>query len=642
MYRSLTRGEFSPEITPTPSYYSGVQPLQNISEEEQLVAGNRQTFEMDDMVARKPLPSYLKSSSQYEHVNPIPEPLQEFSEAREDKGFQWRPGVWTHIPVPGILAVVGALICIAGTVAVLVRSDGMLVTHWTLSPTVYIALMTTGTNMLLRFAFHEGNKIAWWYKAIQGGTLRDLHSRWESGDGFWGALGSGRRFNLVSLASLAATLIVIDQPLIQRASTIVSADFTKPSNITAFIAPEIPYGYTGAQYGRGSSQQVMTQPMIAAFNDYNSQAPITPGFTGCTDTCTGFVDAGGLAAECTTVTGPIAYLQSPRVNASNGILDSAFLAQSPFSVNFTLRPQQSMNASYIQMDVAYTTNAHTGNCGGTLVYRSCKLRSATLSYPITLHNLTLELGNITQDARIKAFQPAGNSSGSIDGGGDYGRWTLGGLYLAATSLFQANATYQFIGALGTLLTLPDTLSNQFLETPVGNDTLYGLGIPQVCFSNWTDPTSHILSALNQIAFRVSINGASFPYRNTTAPIPPRFITMQEVRTVNVFKSVYKYLAASTALTIVCVVLVLPTFIGWWELGRSVSLNPLELAKAFDAPLMNGPGSNAPLHELVNTMGMRTVRYGEIDGYGSGQVSRRELKLADPRGLVRPSAGMVYE
>ncbi|KAE8444208.1 hypothetical protein EG329_000805 [Mollisiaceae sp. DMI_Dod_QoI] len=620
MYQSPVGGGMPPE-TISPSYYSVQSPPP--------------TFEQERLVTRKPVPTPGKS--QYEQVNPVQDSWQGFP---EEKGFQWLPGVGSHIPIPGILAIIGALLCIAGTVVILVRSDGEPVTHWTLSPTVYIALMTTGTNILLRFAFHEGNKIAWWYTAIRGGTLRDLHARWESGDGFWGALGAGRNFNIVSLASLAATFIVIDQPLIQRASTIVPATLTSLTNVTASIAPEIPYGYTGAQYGRGVYQQVMTQPMIAAFNDYNSQAPITTSFTGCRDTCTGFVDAGGLAAECTTVTGPIAYLESPKNNGT-AVSNAALLAQSPFSVNFTLVRETSItNGSYIIMMVSYTTGAQAKTCGGTLNVRTCKLLSATLSYPITLKNSTLTLGNITSDARIKSFQPPGSNLVSIDGGSDFDRWTLGGLYLAASSLFQANATYSWIGALGNIMTLPDTLSNQFLEVPVGNNSLYGLGLPAVCSSNWTDPTTHILSALNQIAFRASINAAGFPFRNTTSAPAPQILTMQEVQSINVFRSVYRYLAASTVLTVVCIALVLPTFTGWWVLGRSFSLNPIETAKAFDAPLLNGPGSNAPLHELVQTMGMRNVRYGEIER-GNGDP-RRELKLADPQDIVRPTPGTVYQ
>lgn len=628
MYRPPVGNEMSPEITPSPSY-SHLQPPPGF-EREPLV-----TIPLEK-VHRKPVP---QSKIMYEQVNPVP---------YQEPGHQWLPGTWNPIPIPGLIAVIGALICIAGNIAVLVRSNGVPVADWTISPTVYIALMTTGTNILLRFAFHEGNKISWWSKAIRGGTLRELHSRWQSGDGFWGAIGSGRNFNLVSLASIAATLIVIDQPLIQRASTITTTNFIRSTNITATIAREIPYGYTGAQYGRVPAQQVMTQPMIAAFNDYNSRVPITTGFAGCTDTCTGFVDAAGLAAECTTINGSVAYLQEPKTNASNLIPDDVYLPQSPFNVNFTLVPEQfsrvtnTTNATYILMMVAYTTNApmNSSNCNGMKVVRSCKLRSATLRYPITLKNSTLELGDIMANARVQSFQPPGNNSVGIDGGSDYDRWTLGGMWLAASNLFEANATYRWLGALSNVLNLPDSLSNQFLETPVGNDTLYGLGMPIACKSNWTDPTNHILSALNQIAFRVSVNAAHFPVRNTTNPPAPQVLIMQEVKPVNVYRSIYKYLAASTALTVLCVILVLPTFLGWWEIGRSVTLNPIETAKAFDAPLLNGPGSNAPLHELVRTMGARNVRYGEIEGSG-GQISRRVLKIADPQDLVQPSPGVLY-
>ena len=110
---------------------------------------------------------------------------------------------------------------------------------------MYLALLTTVTNMLLRYAFKEGVVIAWWNKALRGGTVKDVHKQWSSGDGFWSAPGAGRHFNLISLASIAVTLVFVDQPLIQRASTVISVPRTYLTNVTATIAPEIPPGYTG-------------------------------------------------------------------------------------------------------------------------------------------------------------------------------------------------------------------------------------------------------------------------------------------------------------------------------------------------------------------------------------------------------------
>jgi hypothetical protein len=303
------------------------------------------------------------------------------------------------------------------------------------------------------------------------------------------------------------------------------------------------------------------------------------------------------------------------------------------------------------MVVAYTSQP-TGNCAGMRTQRTCSLRPATLRYPVQIQNGTLTLGNLATNATVSSFQPQGNDT---DGGGDYVGWTLGGLYMAAENLFNSNATYGWAGAVGEQVTLPDTLSNQFLEInpgpnkPInssgsGNPGILsnGLSIPEPCNSTWTDPTNHILSALNQIAFRVSIQAATYPFRYTNAAPAPQVITMQETSNVNVFHSEHKYMIAMVVLSIFFMALVAPTFIGWWELGRHVTLDPIEIAKAFDAPMFQGPGSNAPLWQLVKDHGMRGVRYGEAEGYNNGQLVKRQLKLGNPHEIMRPTPGTTYE
>ena len=230
-----------------------------------------------------------------------------------------------------------------------------------------------------------------------------------------------------------------------------------------------------------------------------------------------------------------------------------------------------------------------------------------------IQNGTLTLGDLTAGATTVAFSPPGTNT---DGGGDYVDWTLGGLYNAANNLFASNATYDWAGAVGEQVYLPDTLSNQFLEITPGpgkpyNNTngsgdpgiLYnGLAIPKPCNSSWTDPTNHILSALNQIAFRVSLHAATYPFRNTSSPPAQQVISMHETTYINVFHSEHKYMIAMIVLTIFFTALVLPTFGGWWELGRHVTLDPVEVAKAFDAPIFRGPGSNAHLWQLIQDYG----------------------------------------
>jgi hypothetical protein len=265
------------------------------------------------------------------------------------------------------------------------------------------------------------------------------------------------------------------------------------------------------------------------------------------------------------------------------------------------------------------------------------MRPATISYPITLQGDILSLGNIMTNSTVESLQ-----LGGIQDGFDYdmNSWTIGGLYLAATTLFTANASYRWAGVLGNVMSLPDTLSNQFVQITANNDSadISQFLIPQPCSSSWGDPTTHILSALNEIAFRVSLLAAAVEFRNPSLLPAPQVLEMLELSSINVFHSEYHYLLGSSLLSTFFVLLVAPTFWGWWKIGRSVTLNPIEIAKAFDAPFFQGPGSNFTGSELVRTTGSRLLRYGEAEGEGS----KRQLKLADPQEISRPTPGAVYD
>ncbi|KAE9377308.1 hypothetical protein N431DRAFT_331034 [Stipitochalara longipes BDJ] len=584
-------------------------------------------------------------SEPYPKTSPVSS--QNRARAYDRDGQQWEPGIWRQFPYRGVLALLFSLLCMAGSIAILYRSDGQPVQHWKISPTVYLALFTTGANMSLRFAFNQGVKISWWYSALNGSTVRDLHHLWLYGDTFWSALLSGKNFNLVALASVATTLVVIDQPLIQRASTVVPSNHLHPVQVVAQIAPEIPWGYTGYQSGRGAEEQLMTGPMISAFNDFNSKNQMITNFSGCTGTCTGTIDAGGLATRCSTISGPVTYLLQADNDEGGGIPESIYMPESPFGANFTLEAAESeTSGTSILMTVWYTNNA-TSDCTGTMTLRTCSLRPATLRYPITLEKNVLSLGNIVNDSVVQSLQPVSPDWISIDGGSDYDRWTLGGLYVAANNLFASNATYQFTGGHGSVVYLPDTLSNQFVQLPPSiasneSSSIYNETIPEVCTSNWEDPTTYILSSLNELAFRVSLRSAGIEFRNTSQLPAPQTLEMLESSSVNVFHSEYRYLLGSSLLGAFFVLLVAPTFWGWWQIGRSVTLNPIEIAKAFDAPFFQGPGSNATEQEIVQNTGSRSLRYGEADGQGSAEQSRRQLKLADPHEISTPTPWAVYD
>lgn len=72
---------------------------------------------------------------------------------------------------------------------------------------------------------------------------------------------------------------------------------------------------------------------------------------------------------------------------------------------------------------------------------------------------------------------------------------------------------------------------------------------------------------------------------------------------------------------------MPLFHGWWNLGREVSLSPVEIAMAFKAPHTDGGDANADVSTLLKQIGKRRAQYGVIatefqgGGVGGGGSTR---------------------
>lgn len=255
--------------------------------------------------------------------------------------------------------------------------------------------------------------------------------------------------------------------------------------------------------------------------------------------------------------------------------------------------------------------------------------------------------------------------------------TLGGLSTAASDLFAANVTGRYYdgSANGIILDMSGPLTNQFMRTNETDDLSYddsdstsssvsGSSGDPFMSTGWADPTDFIFDSLNEIMFRLAIDtshvdalqNVTWYYRNyynggwsrieaparvnvadASAPYTafpqPQMIQMQRTRTVQVFESNYYYLAGALIVTFLGVVVVLPTFYGFWELGREVSMSPLEIANAFEAPLLRKTDSNMTAEEIVECSGNMVVQYGSID---NGTATRRRLGFREKE-MVSPSA-----
>jgi hypothetical protein len=122
-----------------------------------------------------------------------------------------------------------------------------------------------------------------------------------------------------------------------------------------------------------------------------------------------------------------------------------------------------------------------------------------------------------------------------------------------------------------------------------------------CGLAFTDPTNNLMANARELMFRTAVAAAN------SSNI--RSVPAQQEATIAVYQSHYLYLGLASLFTTLTIILVVPTFIGYWHLGRKVSMSPIETAKAFNAPLLKNEDSNAEADRLIENLGHMGVKYG---------------------------------
>lgn len=201
----------------------------------------------------------------------------------------------------------------------------------------------------------------------------------------------------------------------------------------------------------------------------------------------------------------------------------------------------------------------------------------------------------------------------------------------------------------------------FSESDVRNPILASVG--------WDDPTDLIMAAFDEIMLRTAVAAAqvdilqsvSWIYANSilnSVPAPARngsdadkyllmpaaqTVNMSQKRTIQVYVSNYAFLAVGVAVMLLALIGVMPLFYGFWDLGRDVTLSPIETAKAFGAPVLDTEGvpSNATATAIAKSeTGRLLVQYGEVRGSEAGDGAR--LRFGDTGSVREPQSGRMYE
>ncbi|KAK0854832.1 hypothetical protein LTS02_011346 [Friedmanniomyces endolithicus] len=506
-------------------------------------------------------------------------------------GRPWRPGFFRRISWAGLLCLFGALLGVVASIAILRASDGTPISDWRYSPTVYLSISYTITNILLAVALGHGVTISWWRKALGADTeLGDLHRYWNFGTSPAAALLSGRKFNFIALACLLVAITPANGPLLQRSSSVAVQVTSEPVTMQIAAAPVIqsPTGYLSGRSLAVSLISTQYAPVVQSFYDGHS---VSANYSGCPGDgiCTGLLQGAGLAVNCSSYSAPYNITPSTPFNASG---DPSTIGSDIFTTAFVWDAEGPGNLTFNTQYKPSSALTPFPECSGMLTVQNCTLRAATVQYPVIVN------GNqsvITLDPSSSIIDDIVNEIADYPVVTMPGPTSLGGYAFALNNRFEGASHIRFVGAVGFELISTGATGPQFANMDDVHEYETGM-----CNIKFNDPVQNLLAQARELMFRTSLAFGNSSNVQT--------ISGTAARTTNVYRSHYEFLAAAVALTLVSVLVVLATFNGFCSLGRSVSMSPIEIVKAFGAPLLAAEDSNAKAKELVESAGGRPVRY----------------------------------
>jgi hypothetical protein len=436
--------------------------------------------------------------------------------------------------------------------------------------------------------------------------VRDLHNTWAQGSSFVNILASPRSFNVVALAGLAVTLAPMNGPLLQRSSFVTQRTREQVKNLTIPIALEFPRGYTGDIAGLMGSYEptAITRPFSNVLKQYNKRQSINITGVGCEGVCTGTLLGAGYDIECWNQSIPDPNLQNRTREDSN-----YGYSITPFNSSFAYI---AVGDAVINFTVTLKTDPRL-EANWTL--SQCLLRPATIEYPVIFTNETTAL----DPSRSWRTDRTNKLRSTIYIGHAQGPTTHGGVWLYLQALYKPSmgATYESVrGWRGWY----DGAAAYRYVNNVGWMG-YQASFDQGAEVSFFDPTSDAMNTVREIAWRVALY---IPPRNlgvqdarsrllnmTSAEWADAYlqhVEVQQTTTQFVYQSQYVYLSIAVTITL-CATFCVLALSGWWNLGREVSLSPIEIAKAFAAPSLQSTNSNCDMKSILKDIGEEKLRYG---------------------------------
>jgi hypothetical protein len=518
-------------------------------------------------------------------------------------------------------------------------------------------------NLGLITLVSHGLAIAWWRAALHGSSLRILHQNHAYSYSFYAIVTSGKYFNLIALAALMTKFAVVDSTLFQKATkTVVTQQKAYANvNMTGWVERDWPINFGGipGQGGHIKTVDAMWAGVLDAYNGKLANGKVhdtlkdNASFFGCPyrQECSGTIEGLGFAFDCTSEHKRVDY----GLEESEGYADHNMpfpLWDVKFSTSWAKKnkPYASIYLEMLYVDSHAGEEEHS--CLGTLTILTCEIRPAIVQYPVTVMVPSaeeLDGGNIVthikffDDDNFWGFGIDLNDTTQIDGL----------KVLETVNIEESFAETSTVGALtyimNSLHASSANLTNNWDVVARGasaQSTFYAdLNEPKnrcwydIKKPGRDDPTIEVLRKLNTLSFVTAlyIKGAPTTDKDKREALgmASQNITTSVTGIVGEYQTSFAYVCGALAATFITVMLVLPVYWGFWQLGRKVTLGPLEISQAFGAPII-APDKMKAYHgdfdQVLENVGKRRVQYGQLKDAPPGQMG-----LAEPERVVVPKA-----
>ncbi|KAK3352074.1 hypothetical protein B0H65DRAFT_418492 [Neurospora tetraspora] len=488
---------------------------------------------------------------------------------------KWKPGIVRRFPIFGLIPMMLSIACTAIAVAVILLSEGTPVDGWwsgVRQPGVLLAYTSTVANTLMAISFVKGSVVFFWTQAVMGEMrISSLHYYWMGSTGILGALKAICLRKATRCPILVAITTLLRGPLIQRASFVVNVPVAG-GTIDLQVQPDMDNDWGGTT--DASHTQVYFHPHFSTvIAEFLSKTQITIGGEKCQD-CSFEIQAFGFnVTNCTSeATDKYDFADIDNWGTSITLFKTNVIVSDSFNYGKSL--------------TITAVRKNTQDCTGQLIEEVCELVPASINYHLNLKGdiATFKSDNWKDDSALRHLyhveQPTTPRNMTVPSPPENSDWvptetTILPLQRIGQAIFKSELEVN-MSFTGSSHTWSSTTAQEQVLPKIFFAGRKSLESDDYCLEYYTSPMDYIIKNYRELAFRISVRAGAEKKLNQTVPYISHLVHAKYAASV-------PSLILGIIISVLGLLATLILFWGWWKMGRSFSMSPLELANAILCP-----------------------------------------------------------